>query len=85
MLEQACMKEEPVPEVMPQPMPVQSMHQQMHQMQGMQPGPGMHQGLGGAPVANMGMIPGTLPGQSMHLMGPTDLRDETIDELKHEM
>ncbi|KAL8638035.1 MAG: hypothetical protein Q9228_004770 [Teloschistes exilis] len=83
MLEQACMKEEPVPEVMPQPMPVQSM--QMHQMQGLQPGPGMHQGLGGAPIANMGMMPGSLPGQPMHLMGPSDLSHETIDEMKHEM
>ncbi|KAL8689813.1 MAG: hypothetical protein Q9218_004598 [Villophora microphyllina] len=93
-LERECMKEEPVPDVMPQPMQVQQsmqqpmqqpLQQQMHQMQGMQPGPSMHHVLGGAPVANMGMMPGSVPGQPMNIMGSTDLRDETIDELKHEM
>ncbi|KAL8711632.1 MAG: hypothetical protein Q9220_004042 [cf. Caloplaca sp. 1 TL-2023] len=83
MLEGECMKEEPVPEMMPQPSPMQqsmSMQQQaMHQMQGLQPGPSMQQGLGGAPIANMGVMSG-LPGRPANMMGPSSLSNETIDE-----
>ncbi|KAL8947563.1 MAG: hypothetical protein Q9222_006167 [Ikaeria aurantiellina] len=83
MLEGECMKEEPVPEMMPQPSPMQqsmSMQQQpIHQMQGLQPGPSMQQGLGGAPIANMGVMSG-MPGRPGNMMGPSSLSNETIDE-----
>ncbi|KAL8825233.1 MAG: hypothetical protein Q9170_007874 [Blastenia crenularia] len=97
MLEGACMKEEPVPDMMPQPPPLQQPMQQpmqqamqqamqqsaqlpMHQMQGMQASPGMQQAMGGAPIANMGVMPGPLPGRSAHMMGPPGLSNETIEE-----
>ncbi|KAL8701147.1 MAG: hypothetical protein Q9201_005063 [Fulgogasparrea decipioides] len=87
-LEGECMKDEPLPDVMPLPAPIQQamqqpMQQPMHQMQAIQPGPGI--GLGGAPIANMGILPGPVPGQPVNMLGSSDLRDETIDEMKHEM
>ncbi|KAL8879302.1 MAG: hypothetical protein Q9198_003059 [Flavoplaca austrocitrina] len=93
-LEQECMKGEPGPEMMPPPAhlqsnlqspmqqpPPQQMQSPMHAMQDMQPGPNMPQGLGGAPVANMGVMPG-VPGRPA---GPSGLSNETIDEMKEEM
>lgn len=94
MLESACMKEEPVPDMMPQPPPLQQSMQQamqqpaqlaMHQMQGIQTSPTMQQAMGGAPIANMGVMPGTVPGRSANMMPPSGLSNETIDEMKNEM
>ncbi|KAI4258211.1 MAG: hypothetical protein L6R42_005230 [Xanthoria sp. 1 TBL-2021] len=98
MLEAECMKEEPVPEMMPQPAQLQPSMQQpmpkslpqqmqppMHPMQDMQPGPSMQQGLGGAPVANMGAMPGAVLGRPTAMTGPSGLSSETIDEMKEEM
>ncbi len=89
------MKGEPGPEMMPPPAHLQSnlqspmqqplpqqMQSPMHAMQDMQPGPNMPQGLGGAPVANMGVMPGGVPSRPA---GPSGLSNETIDEMKEEM
>ncbi|KAL9004509.1 MAG: hypothetical protein Q9188_002666 [Gyalolechia gomerana] len=94
MLEGACMKEEPVPDVMPQPPPLQQPMQQamqqpaqlaMRQMQGIQTSQTMQQTMGGAPIANMGVMPGTVPGRPANMMTPSGLNNETIDEMKNEM
>ncbi|KAL8697411.1 MAG: hypothetical protein Q9224_002331 [Gallowayella concinna] len=100
MLEAECMKDEPVPEMMPQPQQMQQsmqsmqqaipqqMQAPMHQMQEIQAGasgPSMQQGLGGAPIANMGVMPGAAPGRAAAMVGPSGLSSETIDEMKEEM
>ncbi|KAL8802297.1 MAG: hypothetical protein Q9200_006631 [Gallowayella weberi] len=100
MLEAECMKDEPVPEMMPQPQQMpqsmqpmqqaipQPMQAPMHQMQEMAAGaggPSMQQGLGGAPVANMGVMAGTPSGRPAAMVGPSGLSSETIDEMKEEM
>ncbi|KAL8970683.1 MAG: hypothetical protein Q9183_001402 [Haloplaca sp. 2 TL-2023] len=95
MLEQECMKEEAVPDVMPQPVSLrqqypqamrnQPMQQAMHPMQGMPPESSIHPGLGGAPIANMAMMQGPLHGQPMNMMEPSGLREEIIHEIKDEM
>ncbi|KAL8718717.1 MAG: hypothetical protein Q9225_004181 [Loekoesia sp. 1 TL-2023] len=94
MLEGACMKEEPVPDMMPQAPPLQQPMQQamqqptqipMHQMQGIQTSPNMQQAMGGASVANMGITPGAVPGRPSNMMAPPGLSNETIDEMKNEM
>ena len=88
------MKEEPVPDMMPQPPPLQQPMQQalqqptqlpMHQMQGIQTSPNMQHAMGGAPIANMGMMPGAVPGRQANMMVPPGLSNETIDEMKNEM
>lgn len=88
------MKEEPVPDMMPQPPPLQQPMQQamqqpaqlaMHQMQGIQTSPTMQQAMGGAPIANMGLMPGTVPGRPANMMPPSGLSNETIDEMKNEL
>lgn len=86
------MKDEPVPDVVPnpaphfqQPMHAQSLQQPMHHMQELSPGASMHPGLGGAPIANMGVMQGSMPGQPVNMMGPSGLREEIIDEIKDEV
>ncbi|KAI4234748.1 MAG: hypothetical protein LQ349_003589 [Xanthoria aureola] len=88
MLEAECMKEEPGPEMMPPPTQLQpSVQQPMQTSLAQQMPPSMHsmqdmqQGLGGAPVANMGGMPGAAPGRT----GPSGLTNETIDEMKEEI
>ncbi|KAL8666493.1 MAG: hypothetical protein Q9168_007480 [Polycauliona sp. 1 TL-2023] len=92
MLETECMKEEPVPEMMPQPAQLQApMQQSMQQslspqMQPpVQPMQDMQQGLGAAPVANMGAMPVAGAGRPAGMTGPSGLSNETIDEMKEEM
>ncbi|KAL8787598.1 MAG: hypothetical protein Q9213_002160 [Squamulea squamosa] len=97
MLEGECMKDEPVPDMMPQPPQLQQTMQQpmqqplppqiqppMHQMQDMQSGPSMQQALGGAPIANMGGMPGAVSGRPATMIGPSSLGNDTIDEMKEE-
>ncbi|KAL9604977.1 MAG: hypothetical protein Q9219_000165 [cf. Caloplaca sp. 3 TL-2023] len=93
MLEAACMKEESGPDMMPQPPPLQQAMQQtmqqspipMHPMQGVQSSPTIQQAMGGAPIANMGVMPGPVPGRPSNMMAPPGLSNETIDEMKNEM
>ncbi|KAL8935371.1 MAG: hypothetical protein Q9216_005460 [Gyalolechia sp. 2 TL-2023] len=94
MLEGACMKEEPVPEMMAQPaslqQPMQQAIQQQAQlamlpMQGIQTSPTMQQAMGGAPIANMGVMHGTVPGRPTNTMTQSSTNHETIDEMKDEM
>ncbi|KAL8931411.1 MAG: hypothetical protein Q9211_006982, partial [Gyalolechia sp. 1 TL-2023] len=90
MLEGACMKEEPVLDMMPQPPPLQQAMPQptqlaLHQMQGIQTSPTMQQAMGGAPIANMGVMPGTGPGRPANVVASSGLSSETIDEMKNEM
>ncbi|KAI4116092.1 MAG: hypothetical protein LQ345_003427 [Seirophora villosa] len=91
MLEEECRKEEAVPEMAPQAPPMQQptqapMLQQMHQMQGVQTSPNMlQQTIGGAPVANMGIMPGSMPGQPANMMVPPGLNNQGIEEMKQEM
>lgn len=88
MLEEECRKDEPQQEMMPQPppmqQPVQQMQQQMQAMQGIQTSPTMQQTLGGAPIANMGIMPESVSGRPPNMMGP-GISNETIDEMKQEM
>ncbi|KAI4138834.1 MAG: hypothetical protein L6R39_006583 [Caloplaca ligustica] len=82
MLEEECRKDEPQDMVLQPPMP--QLQQQMHQMQGIQTSPTMQQTIGGAPIADMGMMPGSVPGRPANMMGP-GISNETIDEVKQEM
>lgn len=97
MLEEECRKEEPVPDMVQQnPAVQQPMHQAMQQamphpmqqhmqMQGIQTSPIMEQTMGGAPIANMGVMPGSVPGPPSNMVGPPGLSNEDMDEMKNEI
>ncbi|KAL8930163.1 MAG: hypothetical protein Q9208_000780 [Pyrenodesmia sp. 3 TL-2023] len=97
MLEEECRKEEPVPDMVQQnPAVQQPMHQAMQQgmphpmqqhmqMQGIQTSPIMEQTMGGAPIANMGVLPGSVPGPPNNMVGPPGLSNEDMDEMKNEI
>ncbi|KAL8649641.1 MAG: hypothetical protein Q9210_004282 [Variospora velana] len=91
MLEEECRKEEAVQDMAPQAPPMQQptqgpMLQQMHQMQGVQTSPNMlQQTIGGGPTANMGVLPGSVPGQPANMMMASGFSNQSIEEMKQEM